>query len=95
MQTNAMAVLAAAAILVAGSTIESAGEPQARYLSGTTGNAEKDSFGYVEADLVPQPRAAILFSPVNQYVGARMGTDEKDTFARVEVQPMLSAEVGK
>jgi hypothetical protein len=94
MQTNAMAVLAAA-ILIAASTTESVGAPQARYLDSITGDAEKDSFGYVDADFVLQPRAAVLFSPVSQYVGARMGTDEKDTFARIEVKPTLAADLGK
>jgi hypothetical protein len=95
MQTHAMAVLATAAMIIAGSTIESAGAPQARYLDGMTGVPEKDTFGYVEADLNLQPRAAVLFSPVSQYVGARLGTAEKDTFARIEVQPTLAADLGR
>ena len=62
MQTNAMAVLATAAMIITGSTIESAGAPQARYLDGITGVPEKDSFGYVEADFDPQPRATVWLS---------------------------------
>jgi hypothetical protein len=95
MQTHAMAVIATAAMIIAGSTIESAGAPQARYLDGITGDPEKDSFGYVEADLNLQPRATVWLSQTSQYVGARMGSDEKDTFARVEVQPKLAADLGK
>ena len=95
MQTNAMAVLATAAMIIAGSTIESAGAPQARYLDGITGDPEKDSFGYVEADLNLQPRAPVWLSQASQYVGARMGGDEKDTFARIEVQSTLAADLGK
>ena len=95
MQTHAMAVMATAAMIIAGSTIESAGAPQARYLDGITGDPEKDSFGYVEADLNPQPRATVWLSQTSQYVGARMGADEKDTFARIEGQPTLAADLGK
>ena len=95
MQTNAMAVLATAAMIIAGSTIESAGAPQAGYLDGITGDPERDTFGYVEADFDLQPRATVWLSQASQYVGARMGADEKDTFARIEVQPTLAADLGK
>jgi hypothetical protein len=90
-----MAVMATAAMIIAGSTIESAGAPQARYLDGITGDPEKDTFGSVEADFNLQPRATVWLSRTSQYVGARLGSDEMDTFARVEVQPTLAADLGK
>jgi hypothetical protein len=93
--TSTMAVLAAATILMASSTIESAEAPQARYIDPITGDPEKDSFGFMATDLNLQPRATVWLSQAGQYVGARMGTDEKDTFARVEVQPTLSADLVK
>jgi hypothetical protein len=92
MRTNAtMAVLAAATMLMAGSIGESIAAPSPRYLGATTGEPEKDSFGYLSADLVQNPHAAVLLSAEAQYLGLRMGGEEQDTFARTEVLPKISA----
>ena len=89
--TFRMAILLAATMLTAAATAENLGSPRPQYIGAVTGDPEKDSFGYIEADLVQQPQTTVWLSAEAHYVGLRTSDEEKDTFARVEVRPKWAA----
>ena len=64
------------------------------YIGTITGDPEKDSFGFVAADLILKPCATVLLSEEARYVGSRTGDEEKDTFARIELRRKWTAEIG-
>src|SRR5215218_663844 len=91
--TVMMAMLLAGPMLTVAVVAENVGSPLPHYIAAMTGDPEKDSFGYVAADLFQQPRATVLLSEEAHYVGLLTGDEEKDTFARVEVRPRWSADL--
>jgi hypothetical protein len=60
------------------------------YAGVMTGNAEKDSFGFQQVDLIQEPNSAIVLSKDAQYVGLRFGSEEKDTFAYINAEAVVS-----
>jgi uncharacterized protein YdbL (DUF1318 family) len=95
MKTEAMTTVLATAMMLAGAAMaENIGSTVPGYVGLITGDAEKNTFGYVVTKRVEQPRAVTL-SQEAQYIGRRVDDEERDTFAFLEMRPKLSAELTK
>jgi len=86
---NTLAIGAALLPMIALVSPTIAEEPRtifSQYVGAITSDPEKDSFGYLSADLSLKAQNTILLTEEARHVGLRTGDEEKDTFARIEVR---------